>query len=156
MAHRNAVIAIDDIIASLDLGEADLWEDGLPAAYDVAVAGATALLRRDFVVFVESTFTFVPSDDRPPVTHPEQLRRLVNAAEAVTASWIVVRLTTEADELARRREATGRIDPAVVRWTSTLHGDWVLGAGSHELDTSTVSHEEAAALLDALLRAEEY
>jgi hypothetical protein len=150
LASHSAFIAIDDIIASLDLGEDDLWEDGLPAAYDVAVASAAALLRRDFVVFVESTFTFVPPGKSPAI-HPEQLGRLIDAAKAANAPWLVVRLTSRSDVLLRRREATGRLDPSVVRGTWRLHNDWIPGIDTHELDTSAMSpNQVTAALLDAL------
>jgi len=148
---RSAVIAVDDIIAGLNLGEEDLWEAGLPAAYDVAVASSEALLRRDFTVFVESTFTFVPSDGRPPTVHPEQLLRLIDMAEQTGAPWLVVRLTTTAEELARRQEATGRLDQTVVSGTWGLHRDWTLGVDAHELDTGATATDQIAAALIAAL-----
>jgi len=151
LTSRAAVVAIDDIIASFDLGEDDLWKEGLPAAYDVAVASATALLRRDFVVFVESTFTFVPPDGTTPVVHPEQLRRLIDAAEAVDASWLVVRLASRVEELLRRGKATGRLDPDIVQETWGLHREWMPGIEMRELDTNAMSSDQVAAvLLDAI------
>ncbi|MDQ5807551.1 MAG: ATP-binding protein [Actinomycetota bacterium] len=116
-----AMLAIDDIVARFDLSPEDPWEHGLPAAYDVAVASADALLRRGFLVLVESTFTYIPPDERPGQFQRGELLRLAATAAAADARCLVVRLVAPLRELERRRMVTGRITPEIVEGTWQQH-----------------------------------
>lgn len=140
-----AYLAIDDIMQDLDLGDQDQWEDGLPAAYDVAFSSARALLRRGFLVLLESTLTFVPSPDRPPQFHANQLTRAARLAAETQAGCLVVRLTADLDEIRRRRARTARLTSRIVDGTWALHARQALhGCPVVELDTTTLTPDDAA------------
>lgn len=148
----SAHVAIDEIIAWLDLAADELWEHGLPAAYDVAAEATDALLRRDFVVLLESTFTFIPDDDRPAQFHDDQLARFVRIGRDREAPVTVVRFGADLDELLRRQAGTGRLHRGVVE------GTWGQHSASIELDvpivdvaTAGLAPEEMAARVRAAL-----
>jgi chloramphenicol 3-O-phosphotransferase len=148
----SAVIAIDDIIASLDLGSGELWKDGLPVAYDVAAAAAAELLRHRFVVFLESTFTYIPgTDDDEPQLHREQLERLLQIARVAAVPSVVVGIGADLRILQDRHAATGRLDSRVIERIWTLHRGATLAETTVVVDTTAVPPREAAALVLAAL-----
>jgi hypothetical protein len=116
-----AHLEIDQIVKTFELGVVEPWEDALPAAYDVACVAAAALLRRDFVVVFDSTFTYVPVDGREPVFHEDQVTRLADVARDAETPLTLAHLSASLPELLRRRENTGRLTPAIIEGTHSLH-----------------------------------
>jgi len=137
-----AWLAMDDFVTRLNLGAGDQWEDGLPVAYDAVIATAAVLLDRDFVVLLETTFTYVPSDLREPRFHDDQLRRFLARSEATA----LVHLRTPLEVLRERRSLSGRFTDAVVAGTSSLHDGRVIESASHtvSVDTSRTGAVETA------------
>jgi hypothetical protein len=152
-----AHVAIDDIMSWFETGDAELWEHGLPAAYDVAAAACTALIERKVVVIFESTFTFIPSDGRPPQFHEQQLHRFVGIADERSVPWVVVRLGADLPELLRRQTSTRRLSPTVIEGTWLQHGSTLaVGGAVHDVNTSALTAEDVASrVVDLLADAEQ-
>lgn len=153
LAAPSAHVAIDEIMSWLDLATGDHWEDGLPTAYDVAAKATDALLRRDFVVLLESTFTFIPDDDRPGQFHGDELARFVALGCERDAPVTVVRLAAELGELLRRQAETGRLHRGVIEGTWAAHRAAVeLNVPIIDIPTSDLTPDEIAARVNAALR----
>jgi chloramphenicol 3-O-phosphotransferase len=157
LAPPVAVVAIDEIVATLRLVSPERWADqwrlGLPIAYDVAEATVDVLLRRGITVLLESTFTFVPVDDQPMQCHAARLEAMIEVARRLEVCAHVIHLMAAPEELLRRRATTGRLNDAVVEGTWTLHSQSVPRAGDAliEIDTTTCDVASVARSVAALL-----
>jgi predicted kinase len=147
-----AHVAIDEIMSWLDLSADDAWETGLPVAYDVAASAVETLLRRGFVVLLESTFTFIPGEDRRGMFHADELRRFIELGRTHGRQVLVTRLTADPSELLRRNAATQRMDRWVIEGTARQHEPPLpVHVPVIELATADLSADEAAArVLEAL------
>jgi len=160
LAPPTALIAVDDIVATLRLVSpehwAEHWRIGLPIAYDVAEATVEVLLRRGVTVLLESTFTFIPVDDSPMECHADRFDRIIDVAQRLDLSVDVVRLMAAPDQLLRRRAGTGRLTDAVIEGTWTLHSACEPRSGEAaliEIDTTTRDVASVAQSVGALLSA---
>lgn len=140
-----AHVAIDEIITWFEMGDRPLWEDGLSAAYDVAASTADRLLGHDFTVIVESTFTFVPEDNRPEQFHQDRLEQLLSVALERGAFCMVIRFRAGPEELMSRQSRTGRLNRAVVEGTWRLHrSELNADVPVREIGTEGLSLDEVA------------
>lgn len=141
-----ATVSIDETIARGNLPEADLWDQGLPLAYAVAVTEAEKLLARGMLVFFESTFTYIPPQPRPPEFHDAQLRRVVEVSERLGGNTAVLQLVATREDVSDRLRASGRLPATIVLETWRLHTERSLEAPTFlRLDSSQHS---AAGLAD--------
>jgi len=138
-----AHVSIDEAIEGLDLEVEDRWEHGLHLAYEKAAAEAGELLGRGELVLFESTFTYVPPDNRPAQFHLHELERLIDLAAGLGTRVVVVHLFASLDDVAARRVETGRLTEEIVRITWQQHAGRRL---SHpellQIDTSQLSPTE--------------
>jgi predicted kinase len=140
-----ATVAIDELMERSSLPLELRWEHGLTDTYDAAARQSIDLLTSGLVVFYESTFTYIPPDERPPQFHLDQLHRLLGLAREAGAAQLVVQLTTTSSELERRRSGTQRLDSVIVAETWRQHSSARLQVESLlRLDTSRLSAAEAA------------
>jgi chloramphenicol 3-O-phosphotransferase len=140
-----AHVAIDDVIEQIDLEHEDRWEHGLDLAYDEALGRVGRLAKQGALVFFESTFTYVPPDQRPPELHLAVLERLTKVASDAGADFTLVQLRAELADVLRRREESDRLAARIVRTTWHLHADNDLARlEALRVDTSEVSVDEAA------------
>lgn len=144
-----ATVAIDEVIAEVQLPEVDLWSHGLPLAYGAAATRAEQLLARGELVFYESTFTYVPPPPRPPELHRDQLERLLRISSRLGAGTLVLQLVANLDDVSDRQRASGRLSTRIVREVWRQHTGTQLQAPVFlRLDTS---QHPAADLADLLV-----
>lgn len=141
-------VSIDETIEEIDLPANELWERGLPAAYSRAIETAAALLHDGALVLFESTFTYVPPDNRPGQFHREEIERLLEVADREDADVLIVHLRASVDDLVERRNASQRLNMEILIETFMLHADHTLPAEKTIfLDTSRHAVKEAADLI---------
>jgi hypothetical protein len=127
---------------------ADRWED-IPLAYELSRAHLGLLLRHGWNVIFESTFTYVPTDAEPQF-HRAEIERTLAAADEESAESLVVQLSVDREEAARRAGATGRLEPVNVIATIALHERASLPDGTLRIDLPEAT---PAAIGDEILRA---
>jgi chloramphenicol 3-O-phosphotransferase len=146
------VVAIDEVIESVDLPPEDLWEYGLDLAYRAAGDRTRELLEQGMLVIYESTFTYIPPGSRPPEFHAEQLERLLALAARLKASVLVVQLTATLEDVSERQRQTRRLTSEIVQETWHRHAAEPIEAPDFlEVDTSTLSPSEIADRVSARL-----
>jgi hypothetical protein len=145
-----AYLSVDEILSTVLIGPpGDPWTQ-IPLAYELLHTQAKILLDRGWLVVFESTFTYVPTDGDPEF-HSFELEQLVGIAEGSKIPWVIVQLSTDADELSSRAESSGRLASNVVLRTSALHDAAILPGPTLRLDSSAKRPPELARhALDAL------
>jgi hypothetical protein len=118
----------------------DRWEN-IPLAYELSRAQFRPLLRRGWTVIFESTFTYVPPDGEPQF-HTGEIERTLAAAREESAAALLVQLSVDGDEAARRAAVTGRLDPTIVRATIALHEGVSLPDGTLRIELPGATPEE--------------
>ena len=142
---HTAHVAIDEVIEQIEIEQDDRWEHGLDLAYEEASSRAKALAEEGALVFFESTFTYVPPDDRPPELHISVLDRLFKFAEEAQVDIVLVQLTTDLNEVLRRRNQSDRLAEHIVRTIWHQHAAGRLSAPRLlSVDTTRLSTAEAA------------
>jgi hypothetical protein len=153
LRQRAAHVAIDEIMSWLSFGREDQWKVGLPIAYDVARAACRTLLDRDFVVLLESTFTYIPRDDRAPEFHSHELLRFVDVARQAGAACIVLRLRANKQDVLHRNALTERWPQALVEAIWNEHErELAVSAPTYDIDTSESDAQTVAGLVVAAIR----
>lgn len=147
-----AAVSIDEVIETVDLPPEELWEQGLADAYEAAAVRTAELLAAGSRVLYESTFTYVPPDQRPTEFHHGELLRLAEVAARAGARFLVVQLMASTEDVALRRQQSGRLDGEIVAETRRQHVRVDLGVHDLlKLDTTRLSPDEAAEMVMQLL-----
>jgi chloramphenicol 3-O-phosphotransferase len=145
LSRPAAVVAIDEVIESVDLPPEDLWRQGLALAYRAAADRTRELLELGSFVFYESTFTYIPPGEGPPEFHAEQLECLLQLAARLGSRVLVVRLTATLEDVSERQRQTRRLSNEIVRETWHRHAAEPIQAPELlEIDTSPLSPAEIA------------
>lgn len=130
---------IDDVLAR---PPGDPWLE-IPLAYELLRPQVEILLRRGWLVVVESTFTFVPSQGDAQF-HLDELEALLGLARRLAVPHAVVQLLLDRPTAKGRAGETGRLDPAVVEKTVELHEAASLPPQTLTLSSRDSSPEELA------------
>jgi hypothetical protein len=93
------------------------------------------LLRANWFVVLESTFTFVPPSGQPEF-HGEEIERLIGVALAAGAPFLVAQLRAAEPILIERAKQTERLPLAIVTETLALHDDAEIPSPALTADTS--------------------
>jgi chloramphenicol 3-O-phosphotransferase len=141
-----AVLGVDIVLReTLVKIPGDPWEE-IPLAYDLIQAQVKRLLDDDWLVIVESTFTFVPAVGEPEF-HDRVLARLLATARNTKRWALVVQAWAPDAVILQRASDGGRLVPVIVTQTARLHAAADMPPGTIRLDTSSAAPDELAKTL---------
>lgn len=145
-----AVVAMDEVLARVLINpDGDRWSE-IPLGYRLIQAQVEVLLDAEWLVVVESTFTYVAADGESRF-HRREMESLIQAARSRGARALLVKLDVGAGLALARQEATDRVSATVVSETVAIHGREDLPPDALILDSSAATPGDlAAAVLAAL------
>lgn len=115
-----ALLGVDQVLEhTLVRPRDDRWRE-IPLAYELLRPQVAALLRADWFVVFESTFTYVPDAGRAEF-HGGEIERLAEIARSAGAPLSIVQLRASETNVIQRAESTGRLPTTIVAETLTLH-----------------------------------
>jgi len=141
-----AVLAVDDILDhTLVRPHGDRWE-GIPLSYELIRRQASALLDQGWLVIVESTFTYVPSQGAATFHH-DALDLLISLAKSREAPWVLCQVQAPPESTLERGRESSRLGSDVIAETIRLHEEFEPPAGALSLSTAEQLPEAAALTL---------
>lgn len=141
-----AILGVDDLLrGTLVRPEGDPWGE-IPLAYELIEVQVCALLQRDWLVIVESTFTYV-SPAGEGAFHENVLSQIVGLAERHRAPWSLCKVETTLELALSRGSQTKRLPAEIIAATAHLHEKLELPAETVKLSTAEQTPEEAARAL---------
>jgi chloramphenicol 3-O-phosphotransferase len=137
-----AFLSVDKVLGEQLRPRGEIWEL-IPLAYELLRPQVETLLRREWLVIYESTFTYVPKAGSPEF-HRDALSRLASACARTGARLLIVQLSVDDPVALSRRDATQRLPAAVVTHTAALHRKASMPKGTLRLNSGTASPGELA------------
>jgi hypothetical protein len=139
-----ALLGVDHILEhTLVKPTEEKWAE-IPFAYRLIQSQLGFLLDAEWLVVIESTFTYVPGNG-PGMFHMAALETMVEAAEGRGARSVVCQLETSAEIASRRSHEDERLDPVVVAETGRLHREAKLPRLTQAISAGNRTVREVAA-----------